>query len=780
VFIDELAVYSQWVVTYVVDKIPLNPRTGLKAAVDDPSTWTDYATAQACCACNRFLTLGFVLTPNDPFVCIDLDTHRTLNSEIISLHQRIYEKFNSYAELSPSGGVHVWVKGSLAQGKKESKLFYEVYPNSRYITVTGNALNELPIRNGSETQQLLDEMCPVVDKIINQGEDSPETQTDQQIIETAAYASNGELFQALYLGKWQGRGYPTQSEADLALINIIGFYTDNKNQVARIYYSSNLFQNTPDPKKKKRKAKPDYLFHPNYGLVTKAFDQKYPTQYFPELEAIVKLKVQEEAKSALTPLFNSEPGDMVKQQLIQQLPEFVKKELFDFSYDELPPGLVGEIAKFIFQNAIRPVKEIAISAAIAYLAGICGKGWNVSKTGLNHYVVILAPTAGGKEGAASGMEQLTKYICEKFEAFDQFIGPADIASPQALIKHLATASPCFLSHKGEVGFWMQKLTAKYAKANETQLRAVLLELYTKSGQGQVIRGSIYSDKSKDVKPIKAPAFSLYGDATPDTFYKALDEENVEEGLVARFTVIEATGARTEFNELHDSIPPNPLLIDKLAALGRRAMQLAQIESPVEVQETPDAKESHMQFMQECYEKAFTDRDSAEGKLYSRAHLRLLRLAALIAVGINPDNPVITADIVRWSRAFIVQGIAAVSARFEAGRIGEINYTLEQRLIMIKVLKNYWMSHYQKAYETNYAINEEMFNMKIVTNRYLQANVRGAIGFRKDRNPLLAYKNMIQEFIDNGILEKIEMGKIKDSARRGLAYYIKDIDSLTVK
>ena len=74
----------------------------------------------------------------------------------------------------------------------------------------------------------------------------------------------------------------------------------------------------------------------------------------------------------------------------------------------------------------------------------------------------------------------------------------------------------------------------------------------------------------------------------------------------------------------------------------------------------------------------------------------------------------------------------------------------------------------------------MIDVKIITNRYIQLSVTKHLAFRKDRNPLLAFKNIIQEFIDNGILEKIDMGKIKDSPRRGIAYYIRDIDKLTVK
>lgn len=763
----ELAKYSQWVVTYTVDKIPLNANNGKHAAVDNPATWTTYDVAAAACAQDKFLVLGFVITSNDPFVCIDLDTYKSNDPAVIELHKSIYESLDSYSELSPSGGVHIWTKGKLAAGKRDSKNCWEVYAESRYITVTGNIINDKPIE---ERQSKLEELIGRIHAPIQTawiGGD--QTKSDEEICRMAASATNGDLFKMLWYGNWADANYPSQSEGDLAFLNIVAFYTDNKEQVARVYYNSLLFQNSP---KKKRKAKHDYLFHANYGLITKAFDQK---NYFPELEAIVKAKVDETARQAIIkPIESPSPGEQVKEELINNLPGFIKEPLKDFSFDQLPPGLIGEMAQFIYQNAVRPVKEIAIAAAIGYMAGICGKGWNVSKTGLNHYIVILAPTAGGKEGAASGMEQLTTAVSEKFPAFEQFIGPAEIASPQALVKHLSMVSPCFISHKGEVGFWMQKLTNRWAKSNEITLRALLLDLFTKSGYGQVVRGSIYSDKTKDVKPIHAPAFTLFGDATPDTFYKALDEENIEEGLVARFTVVEATGERTEFNNNHGELKPNPMMIDKLAGIARKAMQLSQVNTVIQVQETQEAHFEQMKFNTECYERALEDRDSAEGKLYSRAHLRLLRLAALVAVGINPDVPVMTAECVHWAKAFIVHGIAAIVARFEAGRIGDINYTLEQRILIKKCLQNYLGKGYQDSFVKNYGIDVAMYNAHIVTNRYVQLSVTKHVAFRKDRNSMMAYKNMIQEFIDNGIIEKIDLGKIKDSARRGIAYYIRDL------
>src|SRR6185437_14748582 len=68
-----------------------------------------------------------------------------------------------------------------------------------------------------------------------------------------------------------------------------------------------------------------------------------------------------------------------------------------------PPGLLGQIAQFIYKASDYPCYEIALAGAIGLMAGICGRTYNVSRTGLNLYVVFLAVTGTGKESASSGI-----------------------------------------------------------------------------------------------------------------------------------------------------------------------------------------------------------------------------------------------------------------------------------------------------------------------------------------------------------------------------------------
>lgn len=125
----------------------------------------------------------------------------------------------------------------------------------------------------------------------------------------------------------------------------------------------------------------------------------------------------------------------------------------------VPPGFLGEIAQYFYAQAPRPVPEIALAGAIGLIAGICGRAYNVSNppAGLNLYTLLLAPTGTGKEAIASGVTALMKAIRQAIPASAEFIGPASIASPQALVKHLANTSPSFVSILGEFGLTMQQM-----------------------------------------------------------------------------------------------------------------------------------------------------------------------------------------------------------------------------------------------------------------------------------------------------------------------------------
>lgn len=89
------------------DKLPFCPTTGGLAAVDDPATWSDYATAVAAYECGGYDGIGFVFTANDPFAFIDLDDCADGSGAWKPHAQEIISRLPGAWEVSQSGrGLH--------------------------------------------------------------------------------------------------------------------------------------------------------------------------------------------------------------------------------------------------------------------------------------------------------------------------------------------------------------------------------------------------------------------------------------------------------------------------------------------------------------------------------------------------------------------------------------------------------------------------------------------------------------------------------------------------
>jgi hypothetical protein len=275
----ELSKYNHWVVWNKAanDKAPLRGTDGFGASPTNRADWCDFQTAHKYTIEHQGFALGFVLTKDCGLTCIDLDYSE--DPAIVAEQTNIFNQFNiTYSERSPSGkGAHIWCKG-FADSRKFTEYKIEVYSDARYMTVTGDAVRNVPV---VDCQPLLDQLIVSIDmakgrtaSVHTSVESQPETKTDQELIETAANAANGTKFKELWEGRWQ-QYYKSQSEADFALVNIIAFYTDNKQQVVRLFHLSQLGKR---PKAKRQ----DYL----QGIISKAFDKKVDSATLANAKAI--------------------------------------------------------------------------------------------------------------------------------------------------------------------------------------------------------------------------------------------------------------------------------------------------------------------------------------------------------------------------------------------------------------------------------------------------------------------------------------------------------------
>jgi len=261
----ELRERPQWCITPGTDddKAPRTV-TGGRASSTDPSTWTDCETACRA-AQERGWHIGYVFSTDDPYACIDFDvcdaetqsakgqpedpSKWTTPAEMAAFWE-VVQRLDSYAEVSRSGkGLHVIVRGKIGKGIKRPPI--EIYSEARFLISTGDVRLNRPIQ---DQQAWLDDQVRdrAAEPTVQLAEVEP-TESDETVIEKARASS--KKFVSLWRGEWQGN-YPSQSEADYALLGLLATATPSDAQVRRIFRQSGLGQ-----RKKARRDK--YI---NYAL----------------------------------------------------------------------------------------------------------------------------------------------------------------------------------------------------------------------------------------------------------------------------------------------------------------------------------------------------------------------------------------------------------------------------------------------------------------------------------------------------------------------------------
>lgn len=119
-------------------KIPISPITYEANEWNKKENWTDFETALEGLERSGCDGLSFVLTEDDPFVCIDLDNVKDSFEDV----QDIISDFGeTYKEISVSGnGVHIFAKGRIHKNINNQAYHFEMYKSNKCIAMTGDVI----------------------------------------------------------------------------------------------------------------------------------------------------------------------------------------------------------------------------------------------------------------------------------------------------------------------------------------------------------------------------------------------------------------------------------------------------------------------------------------------------------------------------------------------------------------------------------------------------------------------------------------------------------------
>ena len=248
---------SQWVCWEAIwneerakfEKLPKNPRTGDNAKTNDSKTWGTFEEAGKGLERFNLSGVGIVLTKDLGIVGIDVDKcfidGLFTDEAIITINA-----FKTYTEFSPSGnGIRLFVYGNLPEGRRKKGTF-EMYEEGRFLTVTGNRIgiyeNIYPRQasiNYIHSMFLVEEKKEQPQRNINYGYQA--IHNDSELLQKIESSNQGKKFKALYYGNISG--YPSQSEAELALCSILSYWCKgDSSRIDSLFRNSALYRDKWD------------------------------------------------------------------------------------------------------------------------------------------------------------------------------------------------------------------------------------------------------------------------------------------------------------------------------------------------------------------------------------------------------------------------------------------------------------------------------------------------------------------------------------------------------
>ena len=257
--------------------------------------------------------IGALLTPGCGATVVDMD------EDYAGDQMAMVEWLGSYAETSSSGrGTHIFVRANLAGGVRDAKQDIEVYGQERFIIVTGNVINGWDVVEPRQAK--IDRLVARLGGLKNVTKPVAATvnnaASDDDCREALKRVWKQYRVKRLWKGDWQAMGYPSQSEADMALIEALCFATDDDAVVATTFRKSGLGQ--------RQKAQTNYVERTINSLRER---RNAGSEYTEMVKAVVGMaysetraaKAADKAQELEAKMTQVDPCDAMIQRLLEQV-----------------------------------------------------------------------------------------------------------------------------------------------------------------------------------------------------------------------------------------------------------------------------------------------------------------------------------------------------------------------------------------------------------------------------------------------------------------------------
>lgn len=811
----ELRELNQWAFSDIslkppFNKIPRNCKTGKAAKSNDRTTWSSFADFEA--LANPNYRIGFMLSKQDSYCVIDLDVKADTPEQQIKYFEAVVARFNSYTERSTSGrGFHIWLKD--AHNEPGVRCGHEeLYTQERYIICTGDVYLDRPIRSvndciddfnsykaklslgrkSASKSDKSDESYKLnferINKAIETNKEISSWKRDNiqlsaddiKLIEYIKAMPDGYLFDDLMNG-YSTNYYQSSSEADFALCKILCKYTQDDIQVLKIFKSSKLGE------REKVSRRLDYPKRTIANARSQVESEKVAGAN-PEINKLTAIKVKEKFMQ------DSEKKNHEKSKF--------EKDFFnlDLKLEKLPYPPAGtkleKLCRWIYDASFCAVDEISIITGIAAFAGLFGHQYNVSGTGLNLYLMLIAKSGVGKNAINDCLDRLQKRVeeysgsggagggfCVEKSQSDcsmqiyTFVTQQYYASSAALMSLFAEDNRrSVVSVWSEFGQKLKQFSVARADSRMAEMKQLLTSIYDKSGKDAYIGGIKYSNKTNDKVVKDSFAFSIIGETTPGAYEDGINASMAEDGFLSRFITIEYSGD-TENNVYHTEDKPDvPLEILELF----HAVFYSTAEHGIKVEMTEDAKWIYTEFLNHKDRMLSGVDNEAIRQLWSRAPLKALKLAALLACGENLDDPIIDGVHLQWALEVLRYSIQKLFYRINTTGLATAEKASVQLQEMKRVIGEFVKKGLKGELPEKFSKFVDLTSIvpKItIPHSYLSSRLTMLKSFSNSANTIKSIESAEMDLINQGVIIEVSRKEaLEDFFFTGRLFRIADINA----
>jgi len=492
---EELRNLQQWHCWKSVDgtKIPVQVN-GQTAKSNDPTTWTDFNTADA--ASVNFSGLAFEIA--EPYCGIDLDN--CLDDDGVKQWAwSILGRFDgvAYAEISPSGkGIKLLTRARKVDRARcvhkigDNKQQVECYDGKRFWTVTGEIYNRQT--NIGDGQEAVDWLCREYLMPVDPAPYNPPALSAQAALEqrAARYIDNADP-----AGEGDRNNAAFRLAGHLRKLDDLGERLSESRvlELVRLWNSRN-----PEPL-------PDS-----------------------EIEKVVSSAGRNGTPRQVEPARVFEPIDDSDVDLSRLMRSISGQTVFPADCLKVP-GLIGDIIEYNLATAHYPLPELALAGAISLMSTVTGGKVEGLRCRSNLYVMGLAPSGGGKDHSRKINRKILLHA-----GHGHICGPERIGSHAGIVSALAENWNT-LFQIDEIGRMLATMHSAQMSPHLYNIASVLMQVY--SSADDIWQADAYGDRKK-VKTLEYPHCVVYGSSVPDGFWESLTKQNLSDGLIGRFLVFE--------------------------------------------------------------------------------------------------------------------------------------------------------------------------------------------------------------------------------------------------